>query len=524
MLFKIVIFILFLGPLVFFHELGHFLFARLFGVRVEVFSIGFGPKLLKKRWGDTEYAFSLIPLGGYVKMYGENLLEKDEIPEDQREFSFNHKGKLARFWIVFGGPLANFILATIIYFLLSLSGETAPEVRLGVISDGSPLYSQGFRAGDVMLKVNGHKILSPVDFPMEQEHTVDSVVVKRGNKEITLKPAMEVQKFFKAFMSTPPLLRSPLVVDAKGKRWGLSWFNSGVLFDSSIDRMAYEYHGRKLYLFPVTSESDEKGVFKYDKLKYKGITFPSEGDSKLFFKTLAEQGFYPVDLMVKSVSMDSAADKAKMQGKDIIVSLNGHSTYSFEDLRFYLKQSKEKNVDIEYIRDGQKTKLTLTPQVKEIGGVERKLIGVFSGGEFLPIDYIEVPGKGVFESVPLAFIRTWNAIDKTFSGFKKLITAQVSLKAVGGPLSIGKVAAESFQTSLSYFFQIMALISVNLGVINLFPIPVLDGGHIVFIILETINRGPLSRRKLEIAQQFGLSILLLLMVAALFNDFTRFFS
>src|SRR5690606_11924274 len=108
---KILIFVLFLGPLVFFHELGHFLFARLFGVRVEVFSIGFGPKLLKWKWGETEYALSLIPLGGYVKMFGDDPLNKDEIEASERKFSFTHKGKWARSWIVMGGPLANFILA-----------------------------------------------------------------------------------------------------------------------------------------------------------------------------------------------------------------------------------------------------------------------------------------------------------------------------------------------------------------------------------------------------------------------------
>ena len=104
-----------------------------------------------------------------------------------------------------------------------------------------------------------------------------------------------------------------------------------------------------------------------------------------------------------------------------------------------------------------------------------------------------------------------------------LLTNEVSLKNIGGPIAIGKVATDSFNTSLSYFFQIMALISVNLGIINLFPIPVLDGGHIMFILLEIINRGPLSRKKMELAQQFGLSLLLLLTFAALVNDFSRLF-
>lgn len=121
----------------------------------------------------------------------------------------------------------------------------------------------------------------------------------------------------------------------------------------------------------------------------------------------------------------------------------------------------------------------------------------------------------------MAGFRTWDSIEKTFDGFAKLFTGQVGLNTIGGPLSIGKVASDSFNTSLSYFFQLMALISINLGLINLFPIPVLDGGHIMFIFLEIINRGPVSRRKMEIAQQVGLSLLLMLMVGAIFNDVTR---
>jgi regulator of sigma E protease len=107
---KLIIFIVFLCPLVFFHELGHFLFARLFRVRVEVFSLGFGPKLFKKKWGDTEYAFSLIPLGGYVKMFGDDPMLADQIPASERDFSYTFKNKWQRFCIVFGGPFANFIL------------------------------------------------------------------------------------------------------------------------------------------------------------------------------------------------------------------------------------------------------------------------------------------------------------------------------------------------------------------------------------------------------------------------------
>ena len=172
---------------------------------------------------------------------------------------------------------------------------------------------------------------------------------------------------------------------------------------------------------------------------------------------------------------------------------------------------------------GVEKNITLTPDVKEISGQKVKLIGVYSSGIYLALNFVDTGSKGFIKSATLSLTRTWDTMVKTVEGFFKLITGKVSIKTIGGPLAIGKVASDSFHMSLSYFFQLMALISVNLGIINLFPIPVLDGGHIMFIFFEIINRGPVSRRKMEIAQQVGLSFLLMLMVGAIFNDFSRFF-
>ena len=130
--------------------------------------------------------------------------------------------------------------------------------------------------------------------------------------------------------------------------------------------------------------------------------------------------------------------------------------------------------------------VSLTPEVREINNQKVRLIGVWSLGEYLPLNFVTTESKGLLGSISIGVYRTWDSIEKTLTGFKKLITSESSLKNIGGPLSIGKVATDSFNTSLSYFFQLMALISVNLGVINLFPIPVLDGGHIMFIFLEII--------------------------------------
>jgi regulator of sigma E protease len=221
--------------------------------------------------------------------------------------------------------------------------------------------------------------------------------------------------------------------------------------------------------------------------------------------------------------MGSPADKVGIKSDDVFATLEGQKVYSFEELRTKLQNIAKASVEVEVYSKGELKKYTVTPETSMQDGKSVKLLGVYSFVEVLKTNFVLTKSKGFFSSVSVAVTRTWDSMKKTVDGFVKLLTNQVSLKSIGGPLAIGKVAHDSFNTSLSYFFQLMALISVNLGVINLFPIPVLDGGHIMFIVLEIVNRGPLSRRKMEIAQQVGLSVLLMLMVGAIFNDVTRFF-
>lgn len=518
---KIGIFILFLGPLVFFHELGHYLFARLFGVRVEVFSLGFGPKLFKFKKLKTEYCVSLIPLGGYVKMFGDDPLSKDEIPQEERKFSFTHQSKWARFWIVLGGPLANFLMAYVIFFLLLFSGEKIPEIKLGVIPEDSQFYEKGIRTGDVLKKVNGNIVYNPSDIALEDKHQIETITVEREGEITVLKPAIKASVFFKSFLKYPPLLRKPLVVDKNGKVYVASFKSVDPKINTSLDVMLNESGKSPLYLYSYSEIKGKKeGVIGLRPERTLKINYKKRGE---FFSQLGGFGIRPLDLMVKSVNMNSPADKSGIKARDVFLTLNKKNIYSFEDLRSNLQKTTGKEVDLSLWRDGKILQFKVAPEVISRDGKEIKLIGVYTKGEFLTLNFIQTKSKGFFKSLSIGFFRTWDTTVKTFAGFKKLITGEVSLKAIGGPLAIGKVASDSFQTSLTYFFQLMALISINLGVINLLPIPVLDGGHILFIFVEILNRGPLSRRKMEIAQQVGLSILLMLMVGAIFNDVTRFF-
>ena len=522
MLEKIIIFILFLGPLVFFHELGHYLFARLFGVRVEVFSIGFGPKILKFKKGFTEYALSIIPLGGYVKMFGDDPFAKDEIPEEERKHGFIYKGKWARFWIVFGGPLANFILTYFIFFGLFMAGEKIPEIKLGVIQETTSLHRMGFQSGDVIYKLNNKEIYNPTDIALEGENLITEVTVKRNESEVVIAVDLSGENFFKEILKYPPLLRKPVVVNENGEMFAVSFSEDSFNWKDSLAEMNNLKQENIVYLFPILGDIDPNTHPNIEKEKVLKVQI-NFNERSSFVKELTSKGYHSLDLKVKSVNEKSPAEKIGIKPGDIILSLEGKDVFSFDQLRKNLQEIKSEKVGIRILSDGKIKDLELIPEIKQMSGEEVKLIGIYSSGIYQGLNFIDTKSKGFFNSLYLSIGRTWETMVKTFDGFIKLISGGVSFKSIGGPLAIGKVASDSFHTSLSYFFQLMALISVNLGIINLFPIPVLDGGHIMFIFLEMLNRGPVSRRKMEIAQQIGLSFLLMLMVGAIFNDFSRFF-
>ncbi len=527
---KIFIFVLFLGPLVFFHELGHFLFAKLFGVRVEVFSIGFGPKIVKLKRGFTEYAVSLIPLGGYIKMFGDDFLNKETIPSNEREHSFVYKSKWARFWIVMGGPLANFILAFLIFVTLLVVGETVPEMRLGVLPSDSLLFNKGFRSGDVVQKLNTRAASTITDMIFEDETFIRTVTVKRINEQISLNINMDGQELLKEFSKHPPFLRLPFVADGEGNIFYFTTtYKTHRGLHSGEDLLIEEiFHVRDveiLHFYKMEKEfqNNHMGSEQSRTYSHELKVSPFDGPIKDILSILRTHKYYPLDLMVDKIQIGSAADQGNIRPKDIILSLNGILMDNFSQIRETLQKTTSKNVSLTILRNKEQLRIELTPLVQKENDQSVKLIGIYSAGQFARPRFIETSPKNPLQAVMGGLKRTWLTLDKTIDGFKKLIVGDVSLKQIGGPLSIGKVASDSFDTSISYFFQLMALISVNLGVINLLPIPILDGGHIMFILFEIFNRGPLSRRKMEIAQQIGLSILLMLMVGALFNDFSRFF-
>lgn len=522
MLEKIFIFIIFLGPLVFFHELGHFLFARLFGVRVEVFSLGFGPKIFKRKWGDTEYCVSAIPLGGYVKMFGDDPFNMGEIPPEDRAKSFTHQGKWARFWIVMGGPLANFLLAYVLFVGLFLGGEKVPEMRVGMIPETSTLYKAGLRPGDAFREFNGKPVLGPTDIALEGTKPVSSLVVKRSGERVELNMAMASDEFFNELIKYPPTLRKPYLVNTMGEDFMIFVQGREYSIRDSLDQLALLRGEQVFDIVKVPDVFSEQNLETQNLDVHERLVFELV-DTPDLLTNLRSAGYFAKDVKVRQVLQGGQADKAGLVAGDLVYSINDEPILSFEGLIRAIDNAPSGSLEVSVMRQGEIITASVTPEVRSEGGQERRMIGIYSSAEYVPFDFIQTESKGLFASLYLGLGRTWDVTKKTFEGFRMLFTAQVSLKTIGGPIAIGQVASDSFNTSLTYFFQLMALISINLGLINLLPIPVLDGGHILFIILETINRGPISRRKMEIAQQVGLSLLLLLMVGAIFNDVSRLF-
>ena len=343
-----------LGVLIFFHELGHFLVAKHFGIKVLKFSLGFGPKVLGKKIGETEYLISAIPLGGYVKMLGESDDEDGDpiLPEDEAK-SFSHKPVLQRIAVVGAGPLFNLLLALLIFCAsFGFSGMQVLTTEIGQVREGSPAHNAGLKKGD------------------------------------------------------------------------------------------------------------------------------------------------------------------------LIISVDGMDTDTWPQLKELVQDNQGEPIKITLLRSGQASTVTIIPEmsvVKNIFGEEIKtpLLGVVSAGSFKEVQL------GLFGALKEGYLKTWEIIKLTCLTVVKLFQGIVSIKTLGGPILIGQMTGQLAEQSWSYLIPFTALISINLGILNLLPIPVLDGGFIIFLLIELIIGRPLNIRKREFAQKLGIGLLVLLMVVVIYNDITR---
>ena len=440
-------FLVVLGVLVAFHELGHFLAARWVGVKVLKFSLGFGPKLVGRKMGETEYLISAIPLGGYVKLFGED--ETEATTQEDRARSFAHQRLGGKVLIVAAGPGFNFILAYFIFAGWLATGaplfvptfqDLTPDVEAMV--PGSPADNAGIRIGDRISRVNGQDIAT-------RSELFDAVAKSKG-QALTLEVKRGEQ--VKTLTVTPTI--------APGSQ----------------------------------PSAEEPGYYL---------------------------GVEETPPLVTSVMQGSPAAKAGLQAGDHVATIEDQTIHTWSQMTGIVKENPNRELHVEVLREGRRVSLTVTPAAEKttVNGqpVEVGKIGI-SG-----------PGRSVMRSsTPLLSLydglsATWGWTELTVVGLYKMIVGDISSKNIGGPLTIANISGEAAAQGASSVVFLIAILSINLGVLNLLPIPILDGGHLLFFLIEGILRKPLGERQRELAQQAGLVLLVGVMIFAFWNDLERIF-
>ncbi|MCF6264987.1 MAG: RIP metalloprotease RseP [Desulfuromusa sp.] len=429
--------ILMLGILVFIHELGHFIVAKLCGVKVLKFSLGFGPRLASHRRGETEYQICAIPLGGYVQMLGEgsgDQGEQVELSAEEKSRSFAAQSVAKRLAIVLAGPVMNLLLPLLILPISFMVGVQLPTYLdqpacVGYVVPESNAAAGGFLAGDCVIAVNQQTVAN--------------------------------------------------------------WNEANISFIS---------HAGKNLIFQVDRDGKELQ-----------LEIPVDNDSLQGMQAL---GLLPRQAArIGGLAPDMPAALAGLQEGDLILQIADYPISSWYDLKGIIQKIGNKVVPVQLERAGKLLTVELTPKQRDGDG--EYLLGI------APAYSSELKRFGFFDALQEGSKRTWELIKLTVVFVQKLFSGSVSTKNIGGPITVIQIAGQAAQTDLAAILSVLAFISIQLGILNLLPIPILDGGHILFYVIELIIRRPVSIRAREMAQQVGMAMLLMLMVLAFYNDIIR---
>ena len=525
-------FVVLLSLLIFIHEWGHFIIARWCGVKVEVFSLGFGKKLLKKKWGDTVYCISLIPLGGYVKMFGSQYGQ--EVPENQKKDAFLYKKLWQRTAIVLAGPLMNFILAVFILAGLAVYGEQQTRPVAGEISSSSSAEQAGFKKGDRIVSVNDEVVYSWAEFkhivfnkPNERlsiqvqtsEGQNKTLVVQTEKQETKNKwGLLEEGGVINGLSHTVPMAVIGLSDPSyPASRAGLKTFDQIL----SVD-------GKKVHSWSgLLSAFSKKSLQSYwtVRIKRENAEQTLQIKKPKAYSDIKSLGLSRPDLFISRVKKDSPADKAGLQRGDLITAVNGIVLSDWNALLEEIggfDQKKTSAVHLSINRNGKIQTISAVPKkyTRLVDGREDKrfMLGIVSGHHYGPAGGVFIKRHSVFTAGGAGLIKALDLCAMTGFYIKKLFTGEISSRTLGGAISIGRVAYDSYSYGLIYFFNIMAILSIQLFLINLLPVPVLDGGHLLFYLCELFNGGPLSFKKVMAAQQIGAVLILFLIIFTTFND------
>ena len=449
--FYLLAFAVVLGVLIVVHEYGHYLIARLCGVKVLRFSVGFGRSLWQRRFGrdQTEWAIGIFPLGGYVKM-----LDEREAPVEAAELdrAFNRKSVGRRIAIVAAGPLANFLLAILIYWAVFMHGTDELRPVLGTPPAATAAAEAGFESGERVLNVAGQ--------PVQTWEDVRWLLLQKAVDEDDVR------------------------VEVINER--------------------HEVSLRRLDLRAIRESGWDSNAF--GRL---GLTF-----------------YRPkLPAVIGKVVTGGAAARSGLLVGDRIVAIDNTEIDEWSDVVRIVRESGGKTLRLTVQRDGRDFFLPAAPEVHEEGGKTFGRLGIAVREGGLPREELMVRvSYGPVDAMGKAMRETWDKSAFSIVMLGKMLTGEVSWRNLSGPVTIADYAGQSARLGIEYYLKFMALVSISLGVLNLLPIPILDGGHLMYYVVEIIKRGPVSERVMEIGQQIGLALLLMLMAFAFYNDINRLIS
>ncbi len=517
--------VILLGVLIFVHELGHFLVAKLFDVRVERFSLGFGPALLRRRVGETEYVVAALPLGGYVKMLGE--LPGEELPEAERDRAFNFKPPWQRIAIALAGPAMNMVLPVFLIAALVMAGIPTLTSRVGGVRPGTPAAAAGLLPGDRIVRVGDSEIWRWQDLTaaLRASSTPEiGIGVERSGKVLELAVTRErledgglgpigVESFAAASLvgvadeDGPAALAGVRTGDRIVSVNGLAVTDRYAL-SSAIEQVEGALELEVLRRLDGAEERIRLGI-------------PSGEGSP----SLGALGLVAADFSVLDVEPASPAKAAGLQKGDLFLRVGGLPVTSGEQVRERIRASEGRPVEIGLLREGHSITTELRATRRMIPGEEGMethfVIGVNIGPELTGGEYVDEVISNPFRALWRGLVGTINMLAMIVAGVIQLVSGSVGMSSLVGPIGIGEIAADALQRSWTNFFSLMAVISVNLAILNLLPIPVLDGGQILLTLAEAARGGPLPERARELAQALGLSLIVVLMGFAFWNDISR---
>ncbi|WP_180079670.1 RIP metalloprotease RseP [Acinetobacter sp. YH12058] len=447
-LFIVVAAILLLGPLIAIHEFGHYFVARKLGVKVLVYSIGFGPTILKwtSKKSGIQYQLSALPLGGYVKMLDER---EESVAEEDLPYAFNRQHPWKRIAIVAAGPLINLIFAILLFWLLFLPSQEQLNTRVGKVLADTPAAAAQMQVGDKITVIDG----TPVTTWEKLNFALVDRVGETGKIQVQAERAGEI----------------------------------------------------KTFSLPIQNFLNDQSQSPLDIL-----------------------GFTPyrpqIPAIVSKLSEDGAAIRQGMQVGDQIIAIDGVKMNDWYDVVQVVQASPEKLLKVDVLRNNQVQQLEVMPQGKRdnMGNVSG-VLGVQSdpGKIVIPEDFKQTIQYSPSEALFMAVDKTGQLSSMILNSIVKMVRGLIGLDNLSGPITIAKVAGQSAEMGWQTFISFMALMSVSLGILNLLPIPMLDGGHLVYYFIELIRGKPVSEQIQLVGLKIGMVLLGSMMLLALFNDIMR---